>query len=319
MATRTSAWSPGVVMSDEPNWIWNAETPWTVPAGARISAGKSGRVARSFPSTAVALVNRSPVSCMPSPESPANRMTTRSFSSTVFSMILDIGVALSRLLDRGAYAGVRAASKRNAQRAREPVRRMFVRSSRLGCGPMRTRRLGSNGPDVTVIGFGAWEAGGDMWGANESEEAVIVAMRAGFDAGMNWIDTAEVYGKGVSEGIVGRAVAGRRDQVLVASKLAPASEGSGFRPEQVRAGCEGVARTPGHRRDRPLPAPLARRDGRADRGHVGCHGRAPGRRHGAVHRRLELRPGADRAMRGDPPRGFAPAGVLDAGARATAT
>ena len=89
-----------------------------------------------------------------------------------------------------------------------------------------------------MIGFGAWEAGGDMWGTNESEEAVIGAMRAGFDAGMNWIDTAEVYGKGVSEGIVGRAVAGRRDQVLVASKLAPASEGSGFRPEQVRAGCE---------------------------------------------------------------------------------
>jgi aryl-alcohol dehydrogenase-like predicted oxidoreductase len=92
---------------------------------------------------------------------------------------------------------------------------------------------------VTVIGFGAWEAGGDMWGTNESEEAVIAAMRAGFDSGMNWIDTAEVYGKGVSEGIVGRAVAGRRDQVLVASKLGPASEGSGFRPEQVRAGCEG--------------------------------------------------------------------------------
>jgi aryl-alcohol dehydrogenase-like predicted oxidoreductase len=104
---------------------------------------------------------------------------------------------------------------------------------------MRTERLGSNGPDVTVIGFGAWEAGGDMWGTNESEEAVIAAMHAGFDAGMNWIDTAEVYGKGVSETIVGRALAGRRDQVIVASKLAPASEGSGFRPEQVRAGAEG--------------------------------------------------------------------------------
>jgi aryl-alcohol dehydrogenase-like predicted oxidoreductase len=104
---------------------------------------------------------------------------------------------------------------------------------------VKTRRLGSNGPDVTVIGFGAWEAGGDMWGANGSETAVIDAMRAGFDAGMNWIDTAEVYGKGVSEDLVGRAVAGRRDEVLVASKLAPASEGSGFRPEQVRAGCTG--------------------------------------------------------------------------------
>ncbi len=54
IATSTSAWSPGVVMSVDANWIWNAETPCTVPAGARISAGKSGRVARSLPSTAVA-------------------------------------------------------------------------------------------------------------------------------------------------------------------------------------------------------------------------------------------------------------------------
>jgi aryl-alcohol dehydrogenase-like predicted oxidoreductase len=104
---------------------------------------------------------------------------------------------------------------------------------------MRMNRLGSKGPEMSVIGFGAWEAGGDMWGANESETRVIGAMRAGLDAGMSWIDTAEVYGKGVSEGLVGRAVADRRDRVLVATKLAPASEGSGFRPDQVHAGCEG--------------------------------------------------------------------------------
>jgi aryl-alcohol dehydrogenase-like predicted oxidoreductase len=91
---------------------------------------------------------------------------------------------------------------------------------------------------MSVIGFGAWEAGGDQWGANESEETVIGAMRAGLDAGMTWIDTAEVYGKGVSERLVGRAVSDRRDQVLVATKLGPASEGSGFRPDQVLAGCE---------------------------------------------------------------------------------
>src|SRR3954467_1057334 len=47
-----------------------------VPAGARISAGKSGSVDRSLPKTALTLVKRSPVSCMPSPESPAKRMTT---------------------------------------------------------------------------------------------------------------------------------------------------------------------------------------------------------------------------------------------------
>jgi aryl-alcohol dehydrogenase-like predicted oxidoreductase len=104
---------------------------------------------------------------------------------------------------------------------------------------MRMNRLGSKGPELSVIGFGAWEAGGDAWGANESETGVIGAIRAGLDAGMSWIDTAEVYGKGVSEGLVGRAVADRRDGVLVATKLAPASEGSGFRPDQVRSGCEG--------------------------------------------------------------------------------
>src|SRR5262245_24381772 len=87
MATSTLGASPGVTMSRDAKWIWNADTPARVPAGARISAGKSGSVARSFPSTAVALVNRSPVNCMPSPESPANRTTTRSFSTTVLLVI----------------------------------------------------------------------------------------------------------------------------------------------------------------------------------------------------------------------------------------
>src|SRR5213079_2861803 len=90
----------------------------------------------------------------------------------------------------------------------------------------------------SVIGFGAWEAGGSDWGPNESERSVIDAIRAGLDAGMTWIDTAEVYGNGVSERLVGAGVADRRDEVLVASKVAPADEGSGFRPEQVRAACD---------------------------------------------------------------------------------
>src|SRR6478672_2543945 len=57
---------------------WNDDTPAIVPAGARISAGKFGSVARSLPNAAESSVNRSPTSCMPSPESPAKRMTTRS-------------------------------------------------------------------------------------------------------------------------------------------------------------------------------------------------------------------------------------------------
>lgn len=103
---------------------------------------------------------------------------------------------------------------------------------------MRTHRLGSNGPELSVVGYGAWEAGGTAWGPNESDDAVIGAMRSALDAGITWIDTAEVYGDGVSESLVGRAIAGRRDEVIVASKVAPAPEGSGFRPEQIREACD---------------------------------------------------------------------------------
>ena len=104
---------------------------------------------------------------------------------------------------------------------------------------MRTVRLGSQGPELSVVGFGAWEAGEGLWGPNESEEKVIEAIHAGLDSGMNWIDTAEVYGKGKSETIVGKALQGRRDEVILATKLAPRPSGSGFRAAEVRKGIEG--------------------------------------------------------------------------------
>src|SRR6266536_1244077 len=99
---------------------------------------------------------------------------------------------------------------------------------------MEMRKLGSQGPEISVVGFGAWEAGGDAWGPNRSDKGVIDAMRAALDAGMNWLDTAEVYGGGRSEELVGRAVAGRRDQVLIFTKVGPSPEGTGYRPEQVK-------------------------------------------------------------------------------------
>ena len=82
MATSTLGASPGVMMSRLAKWSWKLETPARVPAGARISAGKLGNVERSLPKVAVSEVNRSPVSCIPSPESPANRMMTRSRGTT---------------------------------------------------------------------------------------------------------------------------------------------------------------------------------------------------------------------------------------------
>jgi len=103
---------------------------------------------------------------------------------------------------------------------------------------MRMRRLGSSGPEISVIGFGAWEAGGAPdWGVAPPEEQIVDAIRAVFDAGITWIDTAEVYGDGRSEELVAKAIAGRRDEVLIASKVAPRPEGTGFRPEQVGEAC----------------------------------------------------------------------------------
>jgi aryl-alcohol dehydrogenase-like predicted oxidoreductase len=103
---------------------------------------------------------------------------------------------------------------------------------------MRTRRLGSQGPEISVVGFGAWEAGGDAWGPNPSDDRVVEAMGAGFDAGITWIDTAEAYGDGRSEELVARAIEGRRADLVVATKVAPRPDGTGFRKEEVRAACE---------------------------------------------------------------------------------
>jgi aryl-alcohol dehydrogenase-like predicted oxidoreductase len=103
---------------------------------------------------------------------------------------------------------------------------------------MRTRRLGSQGPEISVIGLGAWEAGGDAWGPNPHDDDIVAAFHAAFDAGITWVDTAEVYGSGTSERIVGKALQGRRDELVVATKVAPSPEGSGFRREQVRAACD---------------------------------------------------------------------------------
>lgn len=105
---------------------------------------------------------------------------------------------------------------------------------------MRVRKLGSSGPEISVIGYGAWEAGGMAWGSNPPEEETIDAMRAAFDAGVNWVDTAEVYGGGRSEELVGRAVVGR--DVLVFTKVAPKPAGSGFDAGGVRAGAEASLR-----------------------------------------------------------------------------
>ena len=102
---------------------------------------------------------------------------------------------------------------------------------------MQKHKLGSAGPEISVIGYGSWEAGGRGWGPNPSDEQVIEAMHAGFGAGITWVDTAEIYGKGRSEELVGQAL---RDhpEILVFTKVAPAPAGSGFTRDGVRKGAE---------------------------------------------------------------------------------
>ena len=82
---------------------------------------------------------------------------------------------------------------------------------------MLHRKLGSSGIDVSVVGFGAWAIGGWMWGGTDEPQAVA-AVQAALDHGINLIDTAPAYGYGRSEEIIGRAIRGRREKAVLATK-----------------------------------------------------------------------------------------------------
>lgn len=84
---------------------------------------------------------------------------------------------------------------------------------------MKYKKLAHTDLNLSVITFGAWAAGGWMWGGNENNDA-IKAIEAAFDEGVNAIDTAPIYGQGFSEEIVGEAVMGLpRDQVYLLTKF----------------------------------------------------------------------------------------------------
>jgi aryl-alcohol dehydrogenase-like predicted oxidoreductase len=70
---------------------------------------------------------------------------------------------------------------------------------------MQRRALGSSGLDITVVGLGTWAIGGWMWGPQDDHSS-IAAIHAAIDRGVNWIDTAPIYGSGHAEIIVGRAL-----------------------------------------------------------------------------------------------------------------
>ena len=82
---------------------------------------------------------------------------------------------------------------------------------------MRYRSLGASGIEASVVALGAWAIGGWPWGGTDEADA-IDAIRTGLDIGMSFIDTAPAYGLGLSEEIVGKAVAGRREDAVIATK-----------------------------------------------------------------------------------------------------
>lgn len=82
---------------------------------------------------------------------------------------------------------------------------------------MEYRQLGSSDIRIPTVSFGAWAIGGWMWGGTDDQDAVL-ALRKAIDLGMTCIDTAAVYGFGHSELVVGQAIQGRRDEVIVATK-----------------------------------------------------------------------------------------------------
>ena len=120
---------------------------------------------------------------------------------------------------------------------------------------LATRRLGKDGPEITMVGFGAWAIGGGgwafAWGPQDDAESVA-AIRHAVSRGVNWIDTAAVYGYGHSEEVVGRALAEipRSERPLVFTKCGlrwneadrmsqPVRDSS---PARVREECEASLR-----------------------------------------------------------------------------
>ena len=83
---------------------------------------------------------------------------------------------------------------------------------------MQVRNLGSSGIPASVVGIGTFAIGGWFWGGTD-EKRSVEAIHAALDAGVTLIDTAPIYGFGLAERIVGKALKGRRDRAVIATKV----------------------------------------------------------------------------------------------------
>ncbi len=108
---------------------------------------------------------------------------------------------------------------------------------------MQTRQLGRNGPEVSALGLGCMGMS-DFYGSHD-DAASAALIKSALDRGVNFLDTADMYGPFTNEQLVGRAIKGRRREVFLATKFGiqrdpadPARRGFNGRPEYVRSACD---------------------------------------------------------------------------------
>jgi aryl-alcohol dehydrogenase-like predicted oxidoreductase len=112
--------------------------------------------------------------------------------------------------------------------------------------PIEKRKLGTGGPEVTALGLGCMGMS-EFYGEADEAESIATINRA-IDLGVNFLDTADVYGRGRNEELVGRAIRGKRDQVILATKFGNVRDDEGRwvgvngRPEYVRSCCDASLR-----------------------------------------------------------------------------
>jgi len=115
---------------------------------------------------------------------------------------------------------------------------------------METRRLGNSDMQISVLGIGAWAIGGGGWMGSmgpQNEGDSVPAIHAALGHGMNWIDTAALYGLGHSEEVVAAALKGRNPRPYVFTKCervwdSKGEVGASLKPESIRKECEGSLR-----------------------------------------------------------------------------